>query len=115
VEQARTLITRCEQIQGELARAAQRMPPGDRRFVWLQAIRARLLSEKRRLVELVGGRARVGGSSRRRKHLSTKLPEYLDPDLLQASAAVGGVEEQVGLRLPKMGETDPPAEVGFDE
>ena len=55
------------------------------------------------------------GSSRRGKHLSTKLPEYLDPDLLQAAAAVAGLKEQASLRLPKMGETDPPAEVGFDE
>jgi hypothetical protein len=91
------------------------MPPDDSRFVWLQAIQARLLSEERRLVESVRGRARVGGRGRRRNHLSTKLPEYLDPDLLQAAAAVGGVEEQASPRLPKMAATDPPAEVGVEE
>jgi hypothetical protein len=91
------------------------MPTGDSRFVWLQAIQARLLSEERRLVESVRGRARLGGSSRRGRRLSAKLPEYLDPDLLQAAAAVGGVEEQASLRLPKTPKTDPAAKVEFDE
>jgi hypothetical protein len=57
--------------------------PNDPGLLWAAALQARLLAEERKLLALL---AALPGADRAGLADETELPEYLDPELMQAAA-----------------------------
>jgi len=80
-QQATDILSRCRALQDPLVEMARTEDETEGRRTWAAATQARLLSEERRLVELL---AALEGARppRRRKQDLRREPDWLDPELI---------------------------------
>jgi len=82
-QRVRVLLRACARIRQTVDSACEHPQPNDPGLLWAAALQARLLAEERKLLALL---AALPGADRAGLADETELPEYLDPELVQAAA-----------------------------
>jgi len=89
IRQARSLLGTCARLRETVGAASEGVSPDHTSILWAVALQARLLAEERKLLALI---AVLPGASRVRLAQESQLPEYLDPDLLDAVSRLARAE-----------------------
>jgi len=77
------LLRACAKIRQTVDSACEHLQPNDPGLLWAAVLQARLLAEERKLLALL---AALPGADRAGLAGETELPEYVDPELVQAAA-----------------------------